>query len=206
MICKLLDNTTIKNITNSIEITEDTQFVIDFASLTALEEVSIDFVFNTKNVNAHIIGIYSLDKDSKLITKIKAVHNTSDTSCLIDIKGALYDNAFSNHLGEIFIGETAFNTESYLNDHTLLLSDDSRTISMPNLRIYNNNVKASHGASVGSVDKEKLYYLQSRGFDKYDAINIIVSGFFESTFNDITDQNMANVLRQKLLTPQYKPM
>ena len=185
-----------------IEVTEDTQFVVDLTALAVLPEISIDFVFNKSKINAHVIGVYSLNDNQKLNTKLRAVHNVPETSCLIDIKGALFDKSYSYHFGEIYIGKQAFNTESYLSDHTLMLSEDVRTVSLPNLQIYNNNVKASHGASIGSVDSQKMYYLQSRGIEKNDAINILVSGFFESIFNDITDQNMANVLREKLLTLQ----
>lgn len=210
MSCILLDNSSIKKYYNGstegtktykVGVNEDSQFVVDLNSLTE-DEIQIDFVFDKSHIKADVIGIYTLTNDQKLTTKLRAVHNVSNTSCLINIKGALYDKAFSYHQGEIFIGEKAFDTESYLSDHTLLLSSDSKTVSMPNLRIYNNNVKASHGASVGSVNEEKIYYLQSRGFEKNDAINILVSGYFESTFNEITDQNVANVIRQKMLTPQ----
>lgn len=211
MKCILIDHNSIKNLINKeapiqIEVTENSQYVVDLNSFVDFPEILIDFVFNKKNINAHVIAIYSIKDQEKITTKIRAVHNVSNTSCLIDIKGALYDSSFSNHFGEIFIGSNAFRTESYLSDHTLLLSENSKTISSPNLRIYNNDVKASHGASIGSVNNEKLYYLQSRGFDKKDAIDILVSGFFESTFNDITDQNMANVFRQKLLTSQDKSL
>jgi|GEM_PF-915874 len=181
----------------SIEVLEDTQFLIDLEELSG---ISIDFLFNIPKVNSHVVGLYSLKDKQKLDTIIRSVHNVSDTSCLIDIKGVLNDDSYSYHSGEIFIGKEAFNTESYLNDHVLLLGAKSKTISMPNLRIHNNAVKASHGASIGSLNSEKLYYLQSRGFNKKEAMDILVTGFFESTFNAITDQNMANSLRHKLLT------
>jgi len=206
----LIDFKSIKELSNDtdfsktslvkIPVVKDTQFIVDLNSLSELPEISIDFVFDTSGVNAHIIGIYSLHKEQRVNTKLRAVHNVKDTSCLIDVKGALYDSSFSYHLGEIYIGPKAFGTESYLSDHTLLLSDKCNTVSMPNLQIYNNDVKASHGASVGSVDSQKMYYLQSRGFDKITAMNILVSGFFESILNEISDQNMANVFREKLLT------
>jgi len=189
---------------SSIEVLENTQFIIDFNSLLDISEISIEFIFNKPEVNAHVIGIYSIEKETKLTTNLRATHNVENTTCLIDIKGVLYNKSFSNHQGEIFIGKNAFGTESYLNDHTLLLGDLSKTISMPNLRIHNNDVKASHGASIGSVNKEKIYYLQSRGFSEKYATNILVSGFFESTFNDIVDQNMANIFRHKLLTLEPK--
>ena len=208
MMCKLIDKKYISDIqvaglensTVMINVVENSQFIIDINSLIELPRISIDFVFNVEGVSAHVIGIYSISDSSKLTTILRAVHNVPNTSCVIDVRGALYDSSFSNHLGEIYIDKKASNTESYLNDHTLLLGSNSKTISMPNLRIHNNNVRASHGASIGPVSSEKIYYLQSRGFSKKDATDILVSGFFESTFNDITDQNMANTFRQKLLT------
>lgn len=209
MICKLIDKifvdanslllgedtSGVKSL--SIEVVEDTQFLVDLDDLAG---INVSFVFNTPNVNSHVVGLYSLSGSQKLDVVLKAVHNVSNTSCLIDIKGVLYDASQSFHMGEIYIGKNAFKTESYLNDHSLLLGNKSKTVAMPNLRIHNNDVKASHGASIGALNDEKLYYLQSRGFEKKEAIDILVTGFFESTFNDITDQNMANSLRHKLLT------
>lgn len=180
-----------------VYVESDTQFVVD---LLDVHNVSIDFIFDTPKVNAHVIGLYSLNKNEKLTSVLKAVHNATDTTCLIDVKGVLKDSSLSFHLSEINIGKQAFNTESFLNDHALLLGVNSKTISMPNLRIQNNQVKASHGASIGSLDNEKLYYLQSRGFDKKEASELLVTGFLESTFNEINDQDMANALRHKLLT------
>jgi Fe-S cluster assembly protein SufD len=209
MIEKLIDNSFVlsnKSFLNingdgkkllDIEVVEDTQFLVDLEELAGIE---VNFLFNKSNINSHVIGLYSLKDKQKLDVVLKAVHNVSNTSCLIDIKGVLYDDSQSFHMGEIYIGKNAFKTESYLNDHSLLLGNKSKTIAMPNLRIHNNDVKASHGASIGALNEEKLYYLQSRGFDKKEAIDILVTGFFESTFNDITDQNMANPLRHKLLT------
>jgi len=210
MKCTFLDFDKIKELTKDtnfnddyvlkLEVTEDTQFVVDLNSLSNFSEICIDFTFNKSNINAHVIGIYSLKDDQKINTKLRAVHNVSNTSCMISVKGALYDNSFSYHLGEIYIGPKAFTTESYLNDHTLMLSDKCRTVSLPNLQIYNNDVKASHGASIGSVDSDKLYYLQSRGFDKDTAVDLLVTGFFESIFSEIIDENVANNVKHKMLT------
>jgi len=194
MRCILVNNL---NYSPNFLVTEDTQFIVD---LSELNDLPIDFVFDIPNIKATVLGIYSLRGDTKISTYLRAVHNVPNTSCLINIKGVLYDSSYSYHQSEIFIGKEATSTESYLSDHTLLLSSLSKTVSLPNLRIFNNDVKASHGASVSSVDLEKLYYLQSRGIEKNDATHILVFGFFESTFNDIIDQNMANVLRQKMLT------
>src|SRR6185437_8485018 len=98
------------------------------------------------------------------------------------IHNALRDRSSTNFTGLIRINKTAHQTESSQEQKNILLSAGSKADSDPKLEILNNDViRCTHGAAVGSVDSEMIFYLQSRGLDPSTAEQLIVDGFFQST-------------------------
>ena len=75
-----------------------------------------------------------------------------------------------------------------------MLSENAKIDATPTLEIYNKDVKCGHGASVGQIDKEKLFYMQSRGIDEAEAKNIIIAGFFDPIISEIQDESIKNKL------------
>ncbi|MFN8470740.1 MAG: Fe-S cluster assembly protein SufD [Anaerolineae bacterium] len=101
-------------------------------------------------------------------------------------RGVLQDTARSVFEGLIKIHPGAQDSNSYLHDNTLLLSDTCRADSIPSLEIEANQVRASHGATVSQVDEDWVFYLQTRGLSRSEAIRVIVDAFFEPIMQRIT--------------------
>ncbi|KKS59963.1 MAG: SufBD protein [candidate division WWE3 bacterium GW2011_GWF2_42_42] len=99
-------------------------------------------------------------------------------------------------MGKIIIAKKAFQTNSYLNNKTLVIGEGTKNITRPILEIEADDVKASHGATTGRVRESDVYYLRSRGLTKKEAEEIIVEGFFESLVAKIEDGDV----REKVLT------
>jgi Fe-S cluster assembly protein SufD len=98
------------------------------------------------------------------------------------IHDALRDRSSANFTGLIRIDRSAHQTESSQEQKNILLSDSAKADSDPKLEILNNDViRCTHGAAVGPVDEEMVFYLQSRGLDRPSAERLIVEGFFQST-------------------------
>lgn len=108
-----------------------------------------------------------------------ALHAAPHTSSQLDMKGALNDDGYSANYSIVFIGPAAKNASGHQHQETLVLSEGARADAIPKLDVENNDVSASHGATVGQVDPEQLFYLRSRGFDELGAKRLIVEGFFE---------------------------
>jgi Fe-S cluster assembly protein SufD len=83
------------------------------------------------------------------------------------------------YYGFIRVAEGAQKTDAYQKNRNLLLSEKARSDAIPNLEILANDVKCSHGASVGQVGADELFYLMSRGINRTDAEQILVQAFFE---------------------------
>lgn len=178
-------------ITKSIvlPVVEDTQFVLQMPeNCTKPLEVCLEFV--KEGVTAEIISLYRVKKGNKVSLVTVAHHKVPNTSCMTKIKKVLEDDAESDYIGKIIIEKPAQQTSSFLEDATLVLGDHTKNRSDPILEIEADDVKASHGATTGRVDKEHVYYLMSRGLTPQEAEDIIVEGFFESLMAHLADQSL----------------
>ncbi len=109
------------------------------------------------------------------------LHEARKTHSNLDFKVALTGGARSAYTGMIRIGRGAAGSEAYQENRNLLLSEDARAESIPELEILTDDVRCSHGATVAPVDPEQLFYLQSRGLAKMQATRVIVYGFLDQT-------------------------
>jgi Fe-S cluster assembly protein SufD len=105
-------------------------------------------------------------------------HNAPDTTSNINFRVALKDNAASVYQGIIKVDKIAQRTAAYQSNKNLLLSADAKADSIPKLEILADDVKCSHGATVGPVDREQLFYLRSRGLTPVEAEELVVTGFY----------------------------
>jgi Fe-S cluster assembly protein SufD len=104
-------------------------------------------------------------------------HTAGSTHSDLHFKIAVRDRANSVYTGLIRIDEDAPFCEAYQENRNLILSPKARVETIPELEIMNNEVRCSHGATVGKVNPEEIFYLESRGIDRADAIRLIVTGF-----------------------------
>jgi Fe-S cluster assembly protein SufD len=98
-------------------------------------------------------------------------------------KGALYDQSKAVFRGVIRVFPGAQRTDAYQTNRNLLLSDRAEAISLPNLEIEADDVKCSHGATVGQLDAEEMFYLMSRGLTSEQAQKLAIFGFFGEVLN-----------------------
>jgi Fe-S cluster assembly protein SufD len=119
-----------------------------------------------------------------------APHTTSDFA----FKGALRDTARAVWRGMIRVEEGAQKTNAYQENRNLLLSKTAHADSIPGLEILANDVRCTHGATLGQVDREQLFYLMTRGLPRPDAERLIVRGFFQ----DVLDRVELEPVREAL--------
>jgi len=123
-------------------------------------------------------------------------HTTSD----LLIKGCLKDRARSIYQGLIQVSEGAQRTDAYQANRNLLLSDQARADSIPGLEILANDVRCTHGATIGHVDEEQMYYLMARGLPAKTAQRLIVEGFFAPVLDRIPLEGVRERLRGEIET------
>ena len=118
-------------------------------------------------------------------------HTTSD----LLIKVCLKDRARSVYQGLIQVSEGAQRTDAYQANRNLLLSEQARADSIPGLEILANDVRCTHGATIGHVDDEQMYYLMARGLPRLEAQRLIVEGFFVPVLDRIPIEGVRAQLR-----------
>jgi len=109
------------------------------------------------------------------------IHECGKTHSNLDFKVALTGSARSAYTGMIRIAPGAAGAEAYQENRNLLLSSEARAESIPELEILTDDVRCSHGATVSPVDPEQLFYLESRGIPRLQALRVIVYGFLDQT-------------------------
>ncbi|MEK7560413.1 MAG: SufD family Fe-S cluster assembly protein [Patescibacteria group bacterium] len=109
---------------------------------------------------------------------ITVMHEAPETYARVTARAALYDEARFTFRGLLDIKKGGIGADSYLSAKALLLSEKARAEIYPYLEIKTDAVKASHGSSIGRIDPETLFYLQSRGMKKHDAERVVLNGFF----------------------------
>lgn len=126
----------------------------------------------------HVIGRFAGTGDARQEIMLKAVLQAPETRCHIDMRTALADTSASFFDGLIRMEEGAKNAEGYLSYRALLMSPGARAKPIPRLEILTKEVaSAGHAASAGKIDEEQLFYLQSRGLSRREAMCLIVEGF-----------------------------
>lgn len=160
-----------------------------------LSRWKVETLLRGENSKCEKYGLYIGDQNQHHDIITKTFHLVPNTTNNILVKGVLTDQSSSIYRGLIRIEKNAQQTLSYMGAHTLLLSDKAKSNNIPSLEIEANDVKATHGSSVGQVDEEKLFYLMSRGLDRKSAEAVIVEGFFESVLNKFTSEDVKEKFR-----------
>jgi Fe-S cluster assembly protein SufD len=125
-------------------------------------------------------------------------HQSGTTHSDLHFKVALRGRAHSTYTGLIRIEDKAPFCEAYQENRNLLLSSGARAESIPELEILNNEVRCTHGATVGKVNPEEIFYLEARGIDPADAVRLIVTGFVEPILAHIPDAARDRIHREVL--------
>ena len=100
-------------------------------------------------------------------------------------KSILRDHSQTSFQGKIVVRKEAQKTEAYQLNNNLLLNSNAKANSKPNLEISADDVKASHGATVGKLNKDQLFYLKTRGYDEIGAQNVLMSSFAQDVINQV---------------------
>jgi len=158
-------------------------------------KINAGTVLQGKGAESRIYGIAFADSDQKFDHHTYHHHRAPNTYSDIDFKVMLKQKAASAYTGLIRIERDAPNCEAYQENRNLLLNEGTKAESIPELEILNDQVRCTHGATMGPVDPEMIFYLRSRGYSERQAVSSIVHGFVEPTLSKM-QANIANVARE----------
>jgi len=138
-----------------------------------------------KGATGKMSGFYFTDNNQHLDHDTQQNHLAANTTSDLLFKGALLDNSRSVWQGMIYVAPEAGKTDGYQANRNLVLSKHARADSIPGLEILTDDVRCTHGATVGKIDEEQVFYLLSRGLPRDGAERLIVEGFFDPVMQRI---------------------
>jgi Fe-S cluster assembly protein SufD len=138
-----------------------------------------------EHADALLQGLWNLSLNHQCHTNVYVEHCAPSCQSLQKYKGVLRAQSQSSFEGKIYVHPEAQKTQAYQLNHNLLLSDAAVANAKPNLEIFADDVKASHGATMSEVDDEQLFYLQSRGLTKESAGNLLIQGFIQEIMDQV---------------------
>jgi Fe-S cluster assembly protein SufD len=141
--------------------------------------------FTAEGGECFVDGLYMLNGSQHADTHSVIDHAVPNCVSHQTYKGVLSDRSHAVFNGKVFVREGAHGTDAQQSNKNLLLSNDARVDTKPQLEIFNDDVKCAHGATVGQIEEEELFYLLTRGLDPELARNLLTYGFAEEVINKI---------------------
>ena len=171
-----------------------------FSVGSAMSRIEVTSSINSTDINLNVKGIYlAKDNQHQDITTLMQ-HRYPGSKSNQHIKGILKNESSGVFQGKVIVSQDAQKTDAFQFNQNLLLSKNTKVNAKPELEIYADDVKCSHGATTGELDEEKLFYLRTRGLNKEEATKILIEGFINELFEDIKNKE----LKKKLLFTSKK--
>ncbi len=164
-----------------------------------LTKQRLDIVCAEQGSDMRHTGLYITEGDEHLDLYTTDLHEAGHTTGDTVWKGALTGESRASYEGLIHIVKDAQETDTYLQTHSMLLSPRAKGDSIPSLIVETDNVKASHGGTVGEIDEEQVFYMQSRGIPRRDAVRILVEGYFEEVIARLHDPVLEELVRERIV-------
>lgn len=163
---------------------------------------NITVALDGQGAHADVLGLYLMDKEQHVDNQIKILHNQPNCTSNELFKGIMDDRASAVFNGYIYVARDAQQTNAYQNNNNIILKPEAVINTMPFLEIYADDVKCSHGATIGQLDEEALFYLRSRGISKENARLLVMYAFAADLINYISleplQQRIDDMVKKRL--------
>ncbi len=169
-----------------------------FSSGLKFNKMDIECDLIEKNCKCNILSALFLDKKEHQEIKTRINHLAPNCKSFQNVKKVLCSESKGVYQGKIYVKDKAQKTDAYQQSKALLLNDNAEFDSKPELEIYADDVKCSHGSTSGSVDEDSLYYLMTRGLNRDDAVKLLVKGFLDDVVEFIKSSSIKKFVNSKL--------
>ena len=163
-----------------------------------LTKQTLDIITAEQGSDMRHTGLYITQGDEHLDLFTTDLHEAGNTTGDTVWKGALTGESRASNEGLIHIVKDAQDTDTYLQTHSMLLSPRAKGDAIPSLIVETDNVKASHGGTVGEIDEDQVFYMMSRGISRPDAVRILVEGYFEEVIQRLHDPVLEEMVRERI--------
>ena len=171
-------------------------FILSSGSKFIKNEINCNLL--GKYSSAFVNGVFSLNENRHHEIKTNINHLIENTKSYQLIKSVLDDSSKAVYQGKIYVDKDAQKTDGYQLSKAILLNENSEFNAKPELEIYADDVKCSHGSASGSLNENSIFYLRSRGLSYNEAKNLLIKGFLLDVIEKITDEEIKVVIKFKM--------
>jgi len=168
--------------------------VVTITQTGKLVRNNLNFTVSGQGCESNMYGIYFTSDRQHVDNHTYVDHTTPNCNSNELYKGVMSDRSTGVFNGKIMVRREAQQTNAFQSNQNILLSDKATIYTKPELEIYADDVKCSHGCTIGQLDEEAMFYLQSRGLDKAAAAKLLVQAFA----GDVTAKITNDALREKV--------
>ncbi len=161
-------------------------------------KLDIEINLNEENSKSSVFSALNLMNSEHQEIKTRINHNTPHCHSYQKVKNVLNHESKGIYQGKIFVKNIAQKTDAYQLSKALILNDAAEFDAKPELEIYADDVKCSHGSTSGSIDLNSIHYLKSRGIPEKEAYQMLINGFLCEVLEKLSDGKIKNFLKEKL--------
>ena len=161
-------------------------------------KIEINMDLEKENASCYILSGLSLGKEEHQEIKTRINHMAPNCKSYQKIKNVLENDSKGVYQGKIFVKDTAQKTDAYQLSKALILNDKAEFNAKPELEIYADDVKCSHGSTSGSIDEDAVHYLMTRGIELPMARKLLINGFINEIFENIPEQQLKIFLEKSI--------
>ena len=161
-------------------------------------KLDIEINLNEENANSSVFSALNLMNNEHQEIKTRINHNSPNCNSYQKVKNVLNDESKGVYQGKIFVKNIAQKTDAYQLSKALILNDAAEFDAKPELEIYADDVKCSHGSTSGSIDLNSIHYLKSRGIPEKEAYQMLINGFLSEILEKLPSGKLKNFLKETL--------
>ena len=200
------DNASGERLINYNHVTQDrdsryTNFTFNLPGAELIRN-NLEIVHNGTAIETHMFGLYLVGANQLTDNHTTIHHNFPNCESNEVYKGVLLENAKAIFNGKVFVQRPAQKTNAFQQNNNLLLSDKAQVFAKPQLEIFADDVKCSHGCTVGQFDPESLFYLRARGISEESARKLLVEAFMfdvtQKIDNEAVKEYVQSLIYQKM--------
>ena len=188
-----------KELPGRVVLGKDARAVLVFVVPSGVScDMKIDVELTGEGAQAELYGAYVCGASEKVAMAVDMHHKVPHCYSRQLFKGIAGGSSRVDFYGKIIVAQDAQRTEAYQENHNLLLSDLAKVDTKPQLEIYADDVKCSHGATIGRLNEEEQFYMRSRGISLEDAKVLQMISFIAPVFENIHDEAQREALASEL--------
>ncbi|MFC2175870.1 Fe-S cluster assembly protein SufD [Bacteroidota bacterium] len=185
--------------TTEVECKRDSNFTTNCVQLYGtLLRNNLNIRLKGEHIETHLHGFYMLNGKELFDNHTLVDHLVPNCESNEIYRGILAGHSTGVFNGKVFVHRDAQKTNGYQSNNNILLSDDATMNSKPELEIYADDVRCSHGSTTGQLDEEAVFYLRARGLDEFGATALLLSAFASDVLNNISNQELRATLDEKI--------